>query len=44
VTEILNGPSRSGTAYGNVTKKMMKVGDIAVIPPGVPHGWDLTCR
>ena len=42
VTKILNGPSCSGKAYGAITKKMMKVGDIAVIPAGVPHGWALT--
>ncbi len=42
VTQILNGPSCSGKVYGDVTKRMMKVGDIAVIPAGIPHGWALT--
>jgi len=39
VTTTLNGPSCSGTAYGNVTRKQVKVGDIIIIPAGVPHGW-----
>ena len=40
VTRILNGPSCSGaTAGADVVKKIVKVGDIIVIPAGVPHGW-----
>jgi hypothetical protein len=43
VTLVLNGPSCSGPAVGNVVKKVVKVGDIIVIPAGVPHGWtDIT--
>lgn len=40
VTKILNGPSCSGTAVGaDVVKKVVKTGDIIIIPAGVPHGW-----
>jgi len=40
VTKVLNGPSCSGTAVGaDVVKKVVKTGDIIVIPAGVPHGW-----
>jgi mannose-6-phosphate isomerase-like protein (cupin superfamily) len=39
VTKILNGPSCSGQAVGNFTSQKMVVGDIMVIPAGVPHGW-----
>jgi hypothetical protein len=39
VTTTLNGPSCSGTAYGDVTRKVVKTGDIIIIPAGVPHGW-----
>ena len=40
VTKLLNGPSCSGTAVGgDVVKKVVKTGDIIVIPAGVPHGW-----
>lgn len=40
VTTTLNGPSCSGgTVAGNFVATQMKVGDIAVIPAGVPHGW-----
>jgi mannose-6-phosphate isomerase-like protein (cupin superfamily) len=39
VTRILNGPSCSGQVYGATQSKVLKVGDIAVIPAGVPHGW-----
>jgi mannose-6-phosphate isomerase-like protein (cupin superfamily) len=34
----VNGPTCGGVAYG-VTKKVVKPGDIIVIPPGVVHGW-----
>ncbi|HEX3644761.1 MAG TPA: hypothetical protein VHT95_04095 [Vicinamibacterales bacterium] len=40
VTKVLNGPSCSGTAVGaDVVKKVVKTGDIIIIPAGVPHGW-----
>jgi mannose-6-phosphate isomerase-like protein (cupin superfamily) len=40
VTKVLNGPSCSGTTVGaDVTKKVVKTGDIIIIPAGVPHGW-----
>ena len=44
VTKILNGPSCSGTAVGSdIVRKVVKVGDVIVIPAGVPHGWiDIT--
>jgi hypothetical protein len=44
VTTELNGPSCSGTAYGdNIVRKVVKTGDIIIIPAGVPHGWtDIT--
>ena len=44
VTKVLNGPSCSGMIVGNdVVKKVLKTGDIVIIPAGVPHGWiDIT--
>jgi mannose-6-phosphate isomerase-like protein (cupin superfamily) len=39
VTRVLNGPSCSGQVYGATVSRVMKWGDIAVIPAGVPHGW-----
>ena len=40
VTKVLNGPSCSGTAVGgDIVKKVVKTGDIIIIPAGVPHGW-----
>lgn len=43
VTKILNGPSCSGRSAGNIVSRKMVVGDIAIIPAGVPHGWtDIT--
>ena len=40
VTKILNGPSCSGTTVGaDVMKKVVKTGDIIIIPACVPHGW-----
>ncbi len=36
---ILNGPSCSGTIVGDVQSKDVKVGDVVIIPAGVPHGW-----
>jgi mannose-6-phosphate isomerase-like protein (cupin superfamily) len=43
VTTILNGPSCSGRAVGDIVSRRLNVGDISVIPAGVPHGWtDIT--
>jgi mannose-6-phosphate isomerase-like protein (cupin superfamily) len=39
VTKILNGPSCSGRSAGIIVSRKMNVGDISVIPAGVPHGW-----
>jgi mannose-6-phosphate isomerase-like protein (cupin superfamily) len=40
VTTTLNGPSCSGTAIGaDIVRRVVKVGDIIIIPAGVPHGW-----
>ncbi len=39
VTKILNGPSCSGQIVGNAVKRVVKTGDVIVIPAGVPHGW-----
>ena len=40
MTTELNGPSCSGIMYGaDVVKKVVKTGDIIIIPAGVPHGW-----
>jgi mannose-6-phosphate isomerase-like protein (cupin superfamily) len=40
VTKVLNGPSCSGaTAGADVVKRVVKTGDIIIIPAGVPHGW-----
>lgn len=38
VTTILNGPSCNGTMVG-FTSRQINVGDIIVIPEGVPHGF-----
>jgi hypothetical protein len=44
VTRVLNGPSCSGTIAGSdIVRKVVKKGDIIIIPAGVPHGWtDIT--
>ena len=44
VTKVLNGPSCSGIIAGNdVVKRVVKAGDIIIIPATVPHGWtDIT--
>ncbi len=34
----LNGPTCGGTAY-EVVKKVVKAGDIIIVPAGVVHGW-----
>ena len=39
VTKILNGPSCSGTAYGDWVSRVVHVGDVIIIPPNVAHGW-----
>ncbi len=40
VTKVLNGPSCSGMIAGaDVVRKVVKTGDIIIIPAGVPHGW-----
>src|SRR5439155_15001886 len=40
VTKVLNGPSCSGPIAGaDVVKRVVKTGDIIIIPAGVPHGW-----
>ena len=40
VTKELNGPSCSGAIAGaDVVRRVMKAGDIVIIPAGVPHGW-----
>ena len=40
VTTTLNGPSCSGAIGGaDVVKRVVKTGDIIIIPAGVPHGW-----
>ncbi len=39
VTMILNGPSCSGAIVGDVQIRDVVVGDIIIIPAGVPHGW-----
>jgi mannose-6-phosphate isomerase-like protein (cupin superfamily) len=39
VTKILNGPSCGGQIVGNYVSRKVTVGDISVIPKGVPHGW-----
>lgn len=44
VTRELNGPSCSGLIAGaDVVQRVVKTGDIIIIPAGVPHGWtDIT--
>lgn len=39
VTTTLNGPSCSGRISSDAVRKMVKAGDIVIIPAGVPHGW-----
>jgi mannose-6-phosphate isomerase-like protein (cupin superfamily) len=40
ITKELNGPSCSGMIAGpGVVKRVMKAGDIVIIPAGVAHGW-----
>ena len=34
----LNGPTCGGVAY-DVVKKVVKAGDIIIVPAGVVHGW-----
>jgi hypothetical protein len=44
VTKVLNGPSCSGLIVGDdVVRRVVKAGDVIIIPAGVPHGWtDIT--
>jgi mannose-6-phosphate isomerase-like protein (cupin superfamily) len=40
VTKVLNGPSCSGMIAGaDVVTRVVKTGDVIIIPAGVPHGW-----
>ena len=40
VTTTLNGPSCSGAIVGaGVVRRVVNVGDVIIIPAGVPHGW-----
>jgi len=39
VTKVLNGPSCSGRIVGNFVSRKIAVGDVIVIPEGVPHGF-----
>lgn len=39
VTLVLNGPSCSGQIVGEVVSREVRVGDVIIIPAGVPHGW-----
>jgi mannose-6-phosphate isomerase-like protein (cupin superfamily) len=39
MTTTLNGPSCTGKVYGDFKVQNVKVGDIVIIPAGVPHGW-----
>ncbi len=39
VTKILNGPSCGGRIVGNFVSRKIGVGDVIVIPEGVPHGF-----
>ena len=39
VTTTLNGPTCSGQVTGDFITTDLKVGDIVVVPPNVPHGW-----
>jgi len=40
VTKVFNGPSCSGMIAGaDVVKRVVKTGDVIIIPAGVPHGW-----
>ena len=36
---ILNGPSCSGGIAGEVVSRVVKEGDVIIIPATVPHGW-----
>ena len=40
MTQGAERPSCSGSIVGaDVVKKVVKIGDIIIIPAGVPHGW-----
>lgn len=39
VTKIMVGPTCAGATAGNTVTRKLVVGDVSVIPAGVPHGW-----
>lgn len=39
VTLVLNGPSCSGQIVGEIQSRVVRTGDVIIIPAGVPHGW-----
>jgi len=39
VTKVLNGISCSGRSVGKLVTRHLVVGDVVIIPAGVPHGW-----
>ena len=40
MTTTLNGPSCTGIIGGaDFVRRVVKTGDVIIIPAGVPHGW-----
>ena len=39
VVTTLNGPTCGGSVTGNFKSRDVSVGDIIIVPAGVPHGW-----
>ena len=39
VANVMNGPSGNGTAGAGAYSRVVKEGDIIIIPTGVGHGW-----
>lgn len=39
VVTTLNGPTCGGSVTGNFKSRDVHVGDIIIVPAGVPHGW-----
>src|SRR5438105_13609381 len=39
VANVVNGPSGNGTAGTGAYSRIVKEGDIIIIPTGVGHGW-----
>jgi quercetin dioxygenase-like cupin family protein len=39
VVTTLNGPTCGGSVTGNFKERHVGVGDIIIVPAGVPHGW-----